>query len=178
MIPKTRPVIGQDIDDLRIARGMSAADAQWAFGMSPSTWTKVVRQGADEPVNPSIALLVRILDENPDIDLIPKMPDVNEMIEFLSEITSLDKKRLSIMYGNDASAGYRWTQRGEAQPPALRRLGYCMREMLTREAPRKRPKRLETWLDSIEAEARARGVQDVFKTGSWTPPGEKKKTQE
>jgi hypothetical protein len=169
MIPKNRPIIGHDLEDIRLAHGISTADACWLFGMSPTKWTHVARQGANNPVVPALAILVRVLDENPSLRLIPKMPDANEIMAMVGDVTHIDKRRLSVMMGNEASGGYRWITLGARQPPLIQRIFYCLRQLLMMSPVGSRADVVNDWFRMVEMEAMARGVSDVFRSGSWTP---------
>mgnify|MGYP006870084542 CR=1 FL=1 len=75
MIPTNRPVLGRDLDEIKQEFGLSTADACYLFGLSITKWTHVVRQAPDAPVkDPTLALVVRLLDANPDLNEIHQTP--------------------------------------------------------------------------------------------------------
>lgn len=170
MIPTNRPVLGRDLDEIKQAFGLSTADACWLFGLSITKWTHVVRQGADTPVkDPTLALVVRLLDANPDLNVVPQPPTSQELFDLLKEsLPELDQKRFSIIMGSEATAGYRWLKVGSHHSPTLSRLMLYMNMALMRLSRRDRVKALEQWRETVELEASARGVDNVFSVGRWT----------
>jgi hypothetical protein len=170
LIPLNRPVIGRDLDEIKQQFGLSTADACYLFGLSITRWTQVVRARADEPLtDPTLALLVRLLADHPELSVIPKMPNANEMFNILEEIAPLDQKRFSILLGAEASAGYRWRKQQSRQGPFLTRLMYYMKMALLSRTPGDKAVLLDEWSKVVEAEGRARGVDDVFRKGQWAP---------
>lgn len=170
MIPTNRPVMGRDLDEIKQEFGLSTADACWLFGLSITKWTHVVRQGADVPVkDPTLALVVRLLDANPDLNVVPQTPSSQEIFDLLREsLPELDQKRFSIIMGSEATAGYRWLKVGSRHSPTLSRLMLYMHMALTRLPKKERVKALQQWRKTVELEASARGVDDVFSVGRWT----------
>ena len=172
MIPTTRPVLGKDLDAVRQQYGMLTSDACWLFGLSITRWMQIVRQAADLPVkDPTLALLVRFLDQHPELSVIPKFPSVAEMYDMVNSIQEIDQKRFSVLFGSEASAAYRWLKAGSRQSPAVNRLMHYMRVGMLSRQPDKRADMLEDWRKTVELEAQARGVPDVFKLGQWNPKG-------
>jgi hypothetical protein len=43
MIPIDRPVVGKDLEAISQEHGLQAGDAIWLFGLSPNTWSSIVR---------------------------------------------------------------------------------------------------------------------------------------
>lgn len=180
MIPKNRPVLGKDLDAVRTQYGLLVSDACWLFGLSITRWMQVAKDGADTPVSdPTLALLVRFLADHPELSVIPKFPTVPEMYEMINEVMPTDQKRFSVLFGSEASATYRWLRiPGSRQSPAVNRLMHYLKVALLTEQPNQRLKLLEDWRGTVEDEARARGVPDVFKTGGWNPNKKKKEEGE
>lgn len=172
MIPSTRPVLGKDLDAVRQQYGLLTSDACWLFGLSITRWMQIVRQAAELPVkDPTLALLVRFLDQHPELSVIPKFPSVAEMYDMVKGIQDTDQKRFSIMFGSEASATYRWLKAGSRQSPAVNRLMHYLKSALLSRQPEKRAELLEGWRETVSKEAMARGVPDVFKSGQWNPKG-------
>lgn len=170
MIPTNRAVVGKDLDSIAQQFGMLVADACWFFGMSITKWMHVVRQNPDEPLrDPTLALFVRFLDANPKLPVMPQYPTAAEMYEMVNSVQAVDQKRFSVMFGSEASATYRWLKPGARMSPAVRRLMYYMRIALVGLPPEKRVEMLDKWRDTVMLEARARGVEDIYKTGAWKP---------
>jgi hypothetical protein len=167
-IPVTRPVVGRDLDDVKRTFGLSTADACWLFGMSITKWTHVARRDADLPItDPTLALLVRFLDAHPELPVVPKGPNAVEMHELVDAIIPTDQKRFSVLMGSEASGAYRWRRKESRQSPALLRLMYFMRMSLMSRDDGDKVALLNDWSKVVEAEARARGVDNVFRVGRW-----------
>lgn len=172
MISDSRPILGKDLDTIRKQYGLLTSDACWLFGLSITRWMQIVRQAADLPVkDPTLALLVRFLDQNPELSLIPKFPRAAEMYEMVNSVQETDQKRFSVLFGSESSATYRWLKAGSRQSPAVNRLMHYMKSALLARQPEKRADLLEKWRKTVAKEAQARGVPDVFKSGHWNPKG-------
>ena len=173
LIPINRAVIGEDLDALREQLGLSTADACWLYGMSMNKWSKTVKQSARMPLNPSLALLARELAANPENCPVPKMPSASQIFGLISEHhKGMDKKRMAIMFGCEASSGYRWLTVGSKISPVLSRLFMVFNAIYSEAAKRSDSKALsmlQTWDRMVEHEATHRGVPTVFSTGRWTP---------
>lgn len=170
MIPLNRPVAGKDLIAIKEQFGLSTADAAWLFGISITRWSQVVNKGYDEHVSdPTLALLVRLLDQHPELPVVPKAPTAEEMFSMVNQIVPTDQKRFSIAMGSEASASYRWLKRGGRQPAALQRLFYFLSLCILSRTEGERIRLMDGWTKTVEAEAKARGVTDVFKAGRWTP---------
>lgn len=168
MIPTNRPVMGKDLEAVAQQFRMLTSDACWIFGLSITRWTQIVRNSPDDPLtDPTLALLVRFLDDNPDLTLLPQFPTAPEMFEEINRIQQIDQKRFAVMFGNESSATYRWLKPGARMSPAVGRLMYYMRMALLSAPPDKRQKMLEQYRKTVTTEGKARGVSDVFTAGSW-----------
>lgn len=179
MIPTNRPVIGRDLDAVRQSFGLLTADACWLFGISITRWMQIVRQNPEAPVkDPSLALLVRFLDQHPELSIIPKFPGPHEMFNLVNSVVQTDKKRFSVIFGSEGSAAYRWLGANSRQSPAVNRLMLYMKAALLSRPPEERVELMEKWRDTVEAEATSRGAQDVFKTCRWGPAPESKSPSE
>lgn len=168
MIPTNRPVMGKDLEAVSQQFRMLVSDACWLFGMSITKWTQIVRKAPDEPLSdPTLALLVRFLADHPDLSVLPQFPTAQEMFDEINKYQQVDQKRFSVMFGSESSATYRWLKPGARMSPAVGRLMYYMRMALLSEPHDKRQQTLERWRRTVILEGAARGVKDVFKTGSW-----------
>lgn len=168
MIPTNRPVLGKDLDTVRQQFGLLTADVIWLYGISITRWMQVVRKAPNEPVkDPSLALLIRLLDANPDMELIPTFPEANEMYDFINKIQEVGQKRFSMMFGAESSAAYRWMKEGGKITPPVARLMYYVRQSWLAKPPSGRLAELERWQETVSIESRARGVADIWTNGSW-----------
>ena len=172
LIPANRPVLGEDLDTLRESLALISADACWVFGTSTARWASFVRESRREPVNSgTIALLARAIDTYPGCIPMPPVARPDDVYAAVSVVMpGLDKRRLAVMFGREQSSGYRWMLDGSKISNTLSRLlaifltafrpaaavsGSDAREML------------DWWNELVMAEARARGVPDVFESGRW-----------
>jgi hypothetical protein len=84
----------------------------------------------------------------------------------------LDKKRMAIMFGCEASSGYRWITMRSKIAPALARAFVVFNARLN-SASKRSPSAMQSvlgdWDRLVEIEGRARGVTDVFSAGRWVP---------
>jgi len=172
MIPSNRPVLGKDLDTVRQQYGMLVADACWLFGLSITRWTQIVRQKGELPVkDPTLALLVRYLDQHPDLSVIPKLPEAEEMFAMINAVQETGPKQFAVLFGSESSASYRWFTSGGRQSAAVNRLMYYLKLSLLTRQPGQRAELLQDWRKTVEQEAAARGSNNVFKTGKWNQKG-------
>lgn len=185
-----RPILGQDLDELREELGLSTMDACWLFGMSMTKWSKVINKEGRSPVpNTSLALLVRALRAHPDACPVPRMAtakEVHSQIELSfaeeDETATLDKKRFAIMFGCEASSGYRWITVGSKISPVLARLFSIFKQrhsdaLSVARAKSKAGKSnasadtimLDEWNQMVANEADVRGIRNIFTAGRWVP---------
>ena len=168
MIPTNRPVLGKDLDSIAQQFGMLVSDACWLFGMSITKWMQVVRKAPDTPLrDPTLALLVRFLGAHPELNVIPQYPAAADMYKLVNKVQEVDQKRFSVMFGSEASATYRWLKPGARMSPAVGRLMHYMTMAMLASSPEKRSQMLESWRETVQLEGQARGVADIFKTGTW-----------
>lgn len=160
MIPKDRPVTGHDLEDLREKLALSVTDLCWLFGLSMPNWGKIKKAGADPVKDPAVALLARYLDAHPEACPIPRSPEPGEVAERLPE---LSRKTLGIALGREASAGYRWVVQGGRTSPILNRLLLILSMHLDENGSRG----WQDWQTLVSTEAGARGINNIWRSGSW-----------
>ena len=109
-IPESRRVTGEDLERLREKMGLTTGEACWMYGFSLTKWSKIARIEATSPLSkPTLSLLARALAKRPDINPFFRMPTAHEVYDRLLAVNpSMDKKRLSVFFGCEASSGYRW----------------------------------------------------------------------
>lgn len=169
MIPSNRPVLGRDLDAVRQAFGLLTNDIIWVLSMSITRWMQIVRQAPDEPVkDPTLALLVRFLSQHPELAVVPKQPNASDMFTLMNEVADVEPKRFATYFGAETSAAYRW-MKPDARPSstALRLMHFMKMAMLMQDTAG-RSQMLESWRKTVDQEAKARGVEDVFKSGRWS----------
>lgn len=174
LIPLTRPVIGEDLDTVRDQMGLSTSEACWLFGLSMTKWMEVAKEGAKTPVKkPTLAMLVRVLNKRPDLTLMPVHPTAHEVFARMHQVDpELDKKRLSVYFGSEASSGYRWITKDSDISPALARLFLVFTRLFDRaikQGPVAATRMMEEWRLMVESEAAERGIANIMHTGRWKP---------
>lgn len=175
LIPTHRPVIGEDLDALREQLGLSTMDGCWLYGMSMNKWTQAVKKEARQPVeNISLALLARELSARPELCPVPKMPSAHDIHGIIEKYQpAIDKKRMAIMFGCEASSGYRWLTVGSKISPVLARLFLVFQTIFytsLKKSDSQAISMLADWDRMVAQEASERGVLNVFSTGRWTSP--------
>ena len=169
MIPDNRPVLGRDLDAVRQEFGLLTNDIIWVLSMSITRWTQIVRQAPDEPVkDPTLALLVRFLAQHPELAVVPKQPSAAELFALMNEAADVEPKRFATYLGAESSAAYRWMKSDARPSSTVTRLMHFMKTALLMQDNAGRTQMLEDWRKTVEQEAKARGVDDVFKSGRWS----------
>lgn len=150
IIPIDRPVTGDDIIALRDRLGISVSDMTWLLGISAATWGEITRERKDDEGNlkpsavvadPTVALLARWLDAHVDdaARLIPNWPSPSELFRLLESLPAtpamgpIDRKRLGLSLGRDATTGSRWlrpTRTDSGTPANVDRLVYFLHTAL------------------------------------------------
>jgi len=167
-IPKGRPVLGKDLDAVRQQFGLTTGAALYLFGLSITRWMHVVRRDAELPlIDTSLALLVRFIDENPDIQMLPEFPSAADVFAEITASSDVHQKQFSIMLGAEASAAYRWLKTQSRQTPSVTRLLWHINTLLQSTPKRQRRKVIANWLKLVDAEGKARGVENILATGRW-----------
>lgn len=172
LIPSHRPVIGRDLETLRLAFGLTTHDTIWLLNLSITRWTQIVRKEADAPVSdPSLALLVRLLMQHPELvhTLLPSKPHASEVFDLMQSASAVELKRFSTYVGAEASAGYRWMRPGAQPSTMVQRLLQCLHSVLSTQSCEVRSQELSGWRETVEQEAHARGLAPVLETGRWSP---------
>ena len=135
--------------------------------MSITKGTQVVRQNPEEPLrDPTLALLVRFLEENPNLSVVPEFPGPFEMYKLVSKVQSVDRTRFSVLFGSEALAAYHWLKPGSGVSPAVGRLMLYFKLALQSRDPNDRAEVVDQWRSTVTEEAQARGVLDIFRTGA------------
>lgn len=183
-IPSNRPVNGADLDALRERLGLSASDACWLYGLSMAKWAEVVKKNSTAPIKKTtLALMARALSARQDLCPIPKAPTVDETFDLVHQHRDyIDKKRFAIMFGCEASTGYRWMTLKTKVGTVQSRLFMVFHSLVTTAAGtswkksslRRKPdlrmsgRVVTEWEHLVEIEADSRGIKSIFQGGCWT----------
>lgn len=165
-VPSNRPVIGKDLENLRQVLGITASDACWLFGLTMQKWGELVHKKSHDPIqDPSLALLVRLVDEDPSLVEIPNYPSPESFFNFLNTIEKIDQKTFSLILGGDKSSGHRWISRGSRTSPHVMRLMHYLRKKISKDL--NGASEVEKWVNVVENEAHSRNINDLWKEGRW-----------
>jgi len=181
MIPKDRPVIWQDIEDLRIRWNLTH-NALCAFlGILANNWTQIRSKphGLEEVVGEvSLAILVRIYDEYPSLAPNAELPDMRQVYEDMNaqklaefektgegDGEKIKKRHFSVKFGRNSSAGYAWIEKQVIPRAVIARIV----DIFTTHKGQINADKVLTRLSKLEA--KVRGV-DPYKTGQWKNPTE------
>ena len=155
-----RPIQGSDLERLRRKLKLSIDEARMLFGVSMNKWVELTQgAGAREPIkNATVALLVRYYDKYPEKCPIPRAPDIDDLLELLEE--GEPQKRLGPLLGKEGVSAHRWKSTNKAMSPSVKRLARHMMEEYEQG-------NRDEWVAMVEEEARLRGIENVFSSGSW-----------
>tara|TARA_R110001583_G_scaffold18497_11_gene73508 strand:+ start:1298 stop:1822 length:525 start_codon:yes stop_codon:yes gene_type:complete len=158
-LPEDRPVIGMDLELMRTAMGFKVDEAKWVFGLNQVQWRRYTVDELMVPIsNPTVALLLRLFSRRP--DLIPFPPAADP--EKLMEMASLNRRRLSLMLGKDASAANKWLNQGVELSGNVRRLAKLLENAIVED-----PAWADEWIGEVDREAQRRGIPDLWHAGGW-----------
>lgn len=168
-IPDDRPVLGSDLAALCNELGLTITDMRWLFGMAAPDWSETTAALRPRLVkDPARAILARLLDESPELLPIMLNPRTTEIFQKIREIhgPEITRKRFGLAFGRHAGAGYRWIVEGAAPDPSAARLMaiWCLAMALGKGS-------IFLHLEYLaEVEAKARGIVDLRRGGSWRKP--------
>jgi len=176
-MPRRGPITGNDLEDLRRILGISVTDLTFLFGFSMPQWGRV-KKAANSPVrDPAVALLVRWWLKHPETCPIHQAPSPTFVRDSINDALArnkkdgdnasapgpISKKDFGLSFGREMSAGYRWTRDNGRLPPVLNRLLTIAQEQINRN-----PETFwEEWIELVEEEAGARGIDDLWTEGNW-----------
>lgn len=167
LISTERPVTGADLDAVRQLFGLPVADAIWLFGLSPNKWSEMVKHANDPLKDPTLALLVRFLDQHPEISIVPKWPDIRDMYEEFNKSQAWSRDDFSVSFGYERTSTTRWLNAADfRQTAALSRLLYCFQEVMAPMGHLERTKLMDGWRETVRKESEVRGG-NVFASGKW-----------
>lgn len=178
-IPTNRPVLGKDLDAMRQSFGITTTDALFLFGLSITRWMYAVRRDAELPLaDTSLALLLRFMDQNPDLFLLPKFPTPPDVFDSIKEHVQMHPRHFSLIMGAESTASNRWLSGSGRQSPSVMRLLWYVNEALNQASGKPSqanqsaegldPEELiERLIETAKLEATLRGTPDLFKAGRW-----------
>lgn len=157
-IPLNRPVVGSDLRRLQEILEMSTIEACNLFGVTAVKYGRVSNLHGDEPVEPVLALIARLVDNYLDDFAKPKTTP-EQVIREMAARYGLKLRECSLMLGRDQSAASRWKQ-GRAALSSMR-----LAELL--EMTVLEDDNISEWEGLVRIEGMMQTGDDVFKTGRW-----------
>lgn len=160
-------ISGADLIDICRSNGWMADESRYALGVSAPALSEIVRGARrNDPVkNPSLAILGQILREMPEAAAIPHYPSSQEVYNLLQPLGIDTLRAFAILLGKEQSAGYRFLTLSAKQPALLQRLLLAIQRFLA--DPATRDANFQKLIAFVNLEGKARGVDDVMKTGVW-----------
>lgn len=178
MIPKKRPVLGSDLLELQKKLDASTAEMHYILRMTPNEWADTVNAGRAKPITSiPVEIIVRVLDEFPELSPIPPLPDPKEVYEIVKGVRDIPASRFAVLCGSEKTAAVRWfTQEGRQHPKSSRVLELLSGRLKRAANPRDQADRLYEWEQMVKNIGLAREVADVTAAGSWSTANADAKT--
>lgn len=166
MLPSDRPVTGRDLEALRQKLDLLVNDFCFVLGISMAKWSRI-KKSPDAPLDdPGLAILARVLDDDPSLSLVPKAPTpqaVHDKIVAHKPYSAMPRRAFGIVLGRDASASYRWLEQQQHTGTVTDRLLIVLAKVLdTKGLPG-----LEKWMTVVDTEASARKISNIWREGLW-----------
>jgi len=149
-------ITGTDISAFMLRFNLSMDELSELLSIPKSKLPSLL--SSSEPVKDvAVALLIRAYSEFP--HLLPRF-DINEFFQSMTGTDEHKLRHLSVYFGRDSSASYRWIHKGRPMSDQPLALGRLMKRL---------PDGVEDLKRLSIREAKYRGV-NPYKTGSWTKP--------
>lgn len=158
-IPSDRPVLGRDLETLQQRLACPTMRLCALLGVSLSTWTEWKNQ-PEQPLPSPAALLVRLYDRFPFLLLPDPTPEALRQALMQREGRPMTLVELSLLLGRECTAGYRWKTRSPPSATVVSLIESLLRLLETEES-------FEEYRRLVEAEARARGIVDIWAQQTW-----------
>ena len=181
-----RSAIGADLYALRELLNVEINDLKFALGLSHPRWMRLTRDHPDTPISdPTLALLVWAFFNYPDYRFLPQYPDPHRAFglfrdlgqQIIHPVSSLRRagrvnnypvtlnsmRAFGFMLGRDQGAGKRWLDGTSQLNPVTRRLLY----LLVKVCEHEQVAGLQQWYERVVAEARWRGIEDLWVQKDW-----------
>ena len=167
-IPDDRRVLATDLLLFQEEFHLTVFEACLILGIQYGAWYKITnREVINEPIkDQALCMLLRYYSKHPEkvpkdtitiYDLMAAMKDQNEKIT---------PRRIAIMVGRQAAAAHRYISKKCSFNNYAERLARLLKE----EAKRGQ-RGIKDWEKLVEVEAKNRGVENIWSTGSWVPVG-------
>ena len=160
-IPLDKAVTGEDIKKLVLSLGISYDESHWLFGVCVNTWTNMVTHGLKCIVtNPTLALLAKYYSHHPENMPFPRSRSFAE-IRKVAEGASI--QLLGTCLGKEKVTAHRWNNAGTEETP----FSPSVQRLANHFYDEAESGNINWWEELVAGEARARGANDIWKTGNW-----------
>lgn len=173
VLPQDRPLVGADLLALQTKFGCQVDELLFAFKMSPNRWSQVSKKQATQTVSPNIELVARVYDQWPETWPIKETPK----LKALKEVLDINKiSDLGLFFGKDGITGSRWLQgEAEAERESGRKVNKAgshgtapLVKLQTNNLYKLGTEgRRDELVALINGCAKLRGIDDIWKRGSW-----------
>lgn len=117
--PGDHALTSANLEGFRLSARLHVADACWLFGLTETAWRNAIKQEATHTVEPSVAILLRVLIEWPHLSLIPCVPDVASLFESMKRLyAGMDLRVLARCFGVSRQSVSKWVS-GEVRPARM-----------------------------------------------------------
>jgi len=173
VIPKNRPVVGQDFANVARDLDIKTPDMIYLVGSMPQPYytltqrTEMPHASTPGQQRPSItqAILLRLISEDPSLLPLPRSPDIKVLFELCQSIdSSFTRRHLAVLLGRDGTAGYKWLAQEGRSPmrQEVERLKLIIWNKLTSTPVAQRNRALQMMMDVVALEAQLRGFDHAM----------------
>ena len=171
------PVTGEDYLRLQQKLQLELGDYQALMGISMREHYLIAKDPKAPIADPGLCLHVRLLDEYP--GLIAPGPDVLELVQTVKQLKHdypdialpmpASFNLIGLMLGRNSPTATTWGQRRAVPARKILALVEHLQKLLdTHDAP---DRALVRYCELIDAEAHARGVENIFTSRKWSRAG-------
>lgn len=177
------PFTGGDMQFIRYRMQLSVADFQWLFGINSGHWSEFSNAPHEMVGDPAAAILGRFLNEHPEANLVPPLPDIAEIYAFFNLATPISLKEFGLAFGRHMSAGHRWVSAGKEAPTIIHRILMILSRYITQKMGREIDDCVSNgvneterrtilgiwneWRKIVDTEANSRGVKNIWAQACW-----------
>lgn len=179
-----KPILAKDIQSLRYTLGYSYRETLFLLGYPQKMLLgdkETDEVAANQVVEPSLSILIRMLWAYPEDCPMPDMPSVQNMRKRFAQLAAkrgrdglASANWLAVLSGARYNNGADWQSQGKSPAPPTQRLFWIISKMADQYGEKEA---LRRWMAAAEAEAEARGttLQTIIDNKSGWPklPGEK-----
>jgi hypothetical protein len=170
MFESTKPVTNYDLEMLRNVLNLDHGEFCHLLGIQlVKWWTMRNDENIHKPVkDPLLAITARWLMEHPEhCPPLAKMTPMQLREMLLEEHgVEIDENNIGPMFGRHATAKNRWADGTDNISPSIRHsiliLNIAIEKMGAKRA-------VADWMKTVQTEANARGIEDVFRSRHWNP---------